>query len=366
MSLIFGRSNRASLYALCRAIWLFAVKAPHKLFRVESRLGLSVSYTTVYGALATMAKQKKEDLRKAIQDGKDVITVSDNIQTYSKQRDRRIGKENRMITGLAATVIMMEDYNPAAFNLTDIIERQMQQGRKALTKVLLDELNVPHLVNVAVIHFLQALFALVPRLVSAYKKDLNEFIKTHNTIKPIPPRLRTTIIPLSTNSADEMHVQGMKAGVLDFASTQMSITESTLGNKASIWSGDGKTFNMFHLLKKLTAHEESDFHSFRWLLPLLELWHTKWTDLSRIVRTHWGSTDDPGSLATAAQLSACPTPADMRKVDFYDGAHLVNLALDAHLLSCWESSRSYTYSAFTYKMVDQNIFQYQRLAWLPV
>jgi hypothetical protein len=58
---------------------------------------------------------------------------------------------------------------------------------------------------------------------------------------------------------------------------------------------------------------------------------------------HWGTTDDPSSLAAVAEVSNCPTPSDLEKVDsflfyfiFY-GSHLVNLALDAHLLNCWES-----------------------------
>ena len=32
----------------------------------------------------------------------------------------------------------------------------------------------------------------------------------------------------------------------------------------------------------------------------------------------------------------CPTPNDLKKVDFYDGAHIINLTLDAHVLNLWE------------------------------
>lgn len=154
---------------------------------------------------------------------------------------------------------------------------------------------------------------------------------------PIPPTRKSNITPLATNSADEMHIQGMKQGVLDFLSTQMGITAENLNNTISILSGDGKTYSMLLLLKKSLSPEEGDFESLRWIYPLLELWHTKWTDLSRVVRAHWGTTDDPSSLAAIAEVSNCPTPSDLRKVDFFDGSHLVNLALDAHLLNCWES-----------------------------
>lgn len=267
--------------------------------------------------------------------GQHFTVVFDNIQTYARERTQGIGKESRMITGLAATAVRLEDYHPDAFNLRALVERQMLQERRQLTaQMILEDIDVDHLDRVAMIHFLQALITFVPSL-STYKKDLDELTSTIAKAQITKTR-RTKIAPLATNSADEMHVQGLKAGVLNIVSVQMGVTKETLNNTLHIFSGDGKTFNMLHLLKKLHAAEEDDFNSFRWMVPLLELWHTKWTDVSRIVRTHWGSNDAPNSLATVARLAEYRTPPDMRKVDFYEGSHLINLTLDAHLLNCWE------------------------------
>ena len=96
-------------------------------------------------------------------------------------------------------------------------------------------------------------------------------------------------------------------------------------------------YSMLLLLKKSLSLEKGDFESLWWIYPLLELWHTKWTDLSHAVYAHWGMTDDTSSLAAIAEVSNCPTPSDLQKVDFFDGSHFVNLMLDAHLLNCWES-----------------------------
>ena len=74
----------------------------------------------------------------------------------------------------------------------------------------------------------------------------------------IPPTRKSKITPLTTNSADEMHVQGLKQGVLDFLNTQMGITAENLNDKVSILSGDGKTYAMLLLLKKLFSLESSD------------------------------------------------------------------------------------------------------------
>ncbi|KAF8187155.1 hypothetical protein BJ912DRAFT_970316 [Pholiota molesta] len=361
MALTFARSNRASLYPLCRGIWLFAAKASRTIFRVESRIGQSVAYSTVYIALRAMGRQKLDDLRKAIKAGRHFITVSDNIQTYAKQRVRRIGRENRMITGLSATAIEMQDYDPEAFNLEELVERQCKQERKTLTaEMLLADIDSDRLHHVATVEFLEVLFGFVPRLSTLYRKDLDDFISKNLAKKPIPGNRRTKIIPLATNSADEMHIQGLKEGVLDFATTQMGINEETLNNTASIWAGDGKTFNMFLLMKKLLSPEESNFSSFRWLQPLLELWHTKWTDLSRVVRTHWGTKDDPSSLAKIAEIVKCPPPTDLRKVDFYDGAHLVGITLDAHILSCWELCLSIEDLTMFFKR-EENMLSFETL-----
>jgi len=336
MAITFGRSGRANIFPICRGIWMFATKAARTNFRVDSRIGLCVAQSTVYDALKEMAKQKQSDLKRAIESGKHFSVVFDNIQTYIKQRDRRIGRENRMITGLAATAIEMEDYSPEAFNLKDLLDRQARQERKQLTpELIMADSDLPHLKNITTVHFLQALIDFVPSL-SIHRQRMAELAKVLART-PIPPTRKSNITPLATNSADEMHIQGMKQGVLDFLSTQMGITAENLNNTLSILSGDGKTYSMLLLLKKSLSPEEGDFESLRWIYPLLELWHTKWTDLSRVVRAHWGTTDDPSSLAAIAEVSNCPTPSDLRKVDFFDGSHLVNLALDAHLLNCWES-----------------------------
>ncbi|KIJ11608.1 hypothetical protein PAXINDRAFT_157256 [Paxillus involutus ATCC 200175] len=106
-----------------------------------------------------------------------------------------------------------------------------------------------------------------------------------------------------------------------------------------IMSGDGKTFDQLLWLKRYLIVHEGDLESLWCLMPMLELWHTKWTELSRLVRHHWGGENfmhNTTTLGCMANHASCPTPANLRKVDFYNGAHLVNLVLNANLLNCWE------------------------------
>ncbi|KAG6915753.1 hypothetical protein DXG01_010020 [Tephrocybe rancida] len=338
MSLTCGRSERANYCALCKGIWLFSAKAHQTVFRVESRLAQSVSYASVYSALSDMSRQSLEDLAARIKSGGWVLVVGDNIQTYARARDHRLGRESRMIKGYAGTAVEMQDFEPGAEDLEALKAKQNLQERRQLTaQTILDDIDNTHLDNVAAGDFLETLITFVPALASL-REDLDRWISTVLTKTQIPPTRKSKITPLATNSSDEIHVQGMKQGVLDFFSVQMGIDKETLANRCFVKSGDGKTFDQLHKLKKYLAAESGDFESFRWLVPLLELWHTKWTDLSRVARGHWGKDfpNDPSTLAFAAKQAACPTPSDLRKVDFYDGAHIVNLTLDANLLNIWE------------------------------
>lgn len=243
-----------------------------------------------------------------------------------------------MIKGFAGTAIELQDFDPAGLELRPLLERQAKMECTQLSvDVILDSINFDRLTNVAVGQFLQALVHFVPSL-SHYQKNVDQFYSAHVEISPINPSRCTNIIPLATNSADEMTPQGLKRGITDFLQTQMGITEDTLKGRVVIVSGDGKTFDMTHRTKKYVSMHTGDYESWRFIIPLLELWHTKWTDLSRTIRASFGADYplDPSTLNRLASVAGILAPKDLKKVDFNTGSHLVDLALDAHLLVAWE------------------------------
>ncbi|EAU82342.2 hypothetical protein CC1G_06652 [Coprinopsis cinerea okayama7 len=316
MSLAFAKSNRANLIPLCRGIWMFSALAPKTMFRVESRLGMSVSYSSTHRALKNMSKEQGKE----------------------KKRDHGLGRVSEMVKGMAATAIQMDNIDPEAFNLTNLLERQAKNERRTLTAdMILDDIDWTHLERVAAYQFLSVLIHHVPSLSNSdHRKHLKQFSDSGLKKFERPKNFQSKVYPLATNSADEMKVQELREAIIDFASTQLGITEETIDNRCWPFSGDGKTFDAFLRLRKQSSVEELTFESFGWMIPLLEVWHAKWTDLSRVVRGHHGDSTDPSSLAFFAQLTGCPQPADLRKVDFYDGQHLVNLSFEALVLNVWE------------------------------
>ena len=264
--------------------------------------------------------------------------VGDNIQTYAKQRDPRIERQNRMIKGFAGTLVELVDVDPSALDLQAYLDKRSSLERRNLTvHTILTDIDFDHLLNVAAGQFLQALFSFVPVLSKAYCKDLDQFYETKIRKHQIEPTRKTNIIPLAMNSADEMTVQGMNAAIQDFL-RQMGLTDETLRDRLLFFSGDGKTFDQLQKVKKYMSPHETNLESLRFLVPMLELWHTKWTNLCRTLCASWGKDHpkDPSTLGCLAAAIEMNAPSDLQKVPFYDGAHLLDLALDAHLINCWE------------------------------
>ena len=99
----------------------------------------------------------------------------------------------------------------------------------------------------------------------------------------------------------------MKEAVWDFLNMHMRINDDMLKGLSIVFLGDGKTFNRVLKVKEFLLPHKGDFQSLQCLVPLFELWHTKWTDLSRLVCTHWekGFEDDLSTLAFLANVAEC-------------------------------------------------------------
>ncbi|GJF00409.1 hypothetical protein PsYK624_166970 [Phanerochaete sordida] len=245
-----------------------------------------------------------------------------------------------MLKGFAGTAIELEGFDPEAYRVDKYLElrRNTKRGDLSVHRIESD-LNPQHIENIAVGQFLSVLISFAPDL-GRYAPDVEKFYKDHvSTRRQLPPDRKTKVYPLGTNSADEAQQEGMKAAVHDFLTVQLGITEETLNNRLLVFSGDGLTFEQLIKLVKNMSGEQTDYQSLRFVVPMLELWHTKWTDLSRVIRGHAGieHPDDPSSLAAIANAISVDMPPNLKKVPFYEGAHILDITLDAYLLCCWEA-----------------------------
>ena len=81
-------------------------------------MGITTSYTNILRTLEELSKdeaKKLEAIGKDLERGLDL--VFDNVQTYAKQWEMRIGRDNVMKVGMAATAVEMTGFNPEVVGL---------------------------------------------------------------------------------------------------------------------------------------------------------------------------------------------------------------------------------------------------------
>ena len=80
-----------------QGILYFACGAPTLLFSTNSRIGNTPAYSTIYRTLEGLSKQQAKDTEEMGRHlDKWPIIRFDNVQSYSKRRDLRIGRVNQM------------------------------------------------------------------------------------------------------------------------------------------------------------------------------------------------------------------------------------------------------------------------------
>lgn len=336
--LVYTRNQWANLLPLCRSIALFGSKAHHSTYRVGSRLAQCTPFSTTRRALVRMAQEERVALRALVETGeKHFMTVMDNVQVYARHWKRHMGGESRMITGTGGTAVEMEDCPDGAFNLQPILDLYARRDREGLTvEELADDIDFNHLQKIASYHWLAALVSYVPDL-AGYRTPVANLFKEKAVKHQINPHRHTKIHPLGTNSAQEITPHGAKDAIVDFLA-QTGIEEATARGEISFFTGDGLTFANINKVKSYLSSKPGNFKSFRFIRGVLEIWHTKWTDLSRICRGTWGTgcPSDPSTLGYMARAIDSPTPSDLGKVDFYTNARLLNITVRGHMLHCWE------------------------------
>ena len=181
---------------------------------------------TVRNALIEMVKAKRVSWEEERKQGyiKPYLIVLDNIQAYAHCQDSRIGTHNKLIVGMGATAIEMEDCPPDTFKLQPLLDK-IAQGDHANASVesLLDDINFDHIHWIGSFHWLQALISFVPTLAN-YQSDVSTLFSNEGQKHQINPKWHSSIHPLRTNSKSKVTTWGLKWAMSDFLK-QMGVTE---------------------------------------------------------------------------------------------------------------------------------------------
>ena len=301
-------------------------------------MGTLPSYATVLRAMRALSHHEATMTLAHAQDPATIgIIRLDNVQNYLLQRDPEIGRENKLNIGIAATYyeVDCDGLDLSIFELStqqEVLDRNL---RKTLTvekfQTLIDH---AHLERVCVLQWISVLVKYIPALAHLHSEV--SFAYSTRVSKLKLETKPAKIHPLASSGRNETVLTDFKAALEDFFEQTGQTRESF---KPYIFpvGGDGLTYEKMVQLREYLQFHSNDMESMRVMKPMLEWWHTEWTNLSRVFEAHWGDplSNDPSTLGHSASKIGRKKPSNLKKVDFYSGTDLAYLVLDVRMLDCW-------------------------------
>jgi hypothetical protein len=261
----------------------------------------------------------------------------DNVQTYVKQQDQRVWRQNKMIIGMGGTWTprQLSEREKQAYSYEDKRQRVEKADFCHLTvEKLLGLIDQRHIDQVGCLQWLKSRVNFIPQL-HRHKLQIRMLYETQVSKLKLP-NTPTDIHPLPFNRRNENVTTDLKAAVLDFLS-HISQSRENYQRRVQPIGGDGLTYQRLLKLQNYLAFHENEFETFDLIEPFLEPWHTQWTNICDIHETHWGpeGLSDPSTLGHSARKIGCQAPPNLKKVDYYPACDLVYLVLDARMIDCW-------------------------------
>ncbi|KAJ7458253.1 hypothetical protein FB451DRAFT_1406554 [Mycena latifolia] len=311
--------------------------------RIFSRFGFTVHDSTARACLDSLTDSSLAKLRESVAEGIANGTmywqiVLDNVQQYCRQRDHRLGRQDVLKVGTAATAILLEDCAPGAFNLQDHLDRVMKQERRELTiDSLYGDIDMGYIHELTALHWVRILVHFIPQL--AYlRREVAAALNSERMTKHRLPKGRINVVqPLGTNAEKSTETQGMMRALLD-SWAQMGLDEKALEGLIFMARGDGASFAAMMGIKKYLSAHPAHYKAFRNLVPPgPEIWHARWTQLNAISSNSYGPATgtDPSCLSKSATAAGAKRPSNLKKVDFFPTSRSMMLFFEARVLDCW-------------------------------
>ncbi|KAJ7846812.1 hypothetical protein B0H13DRAFT_2285702 [Mycena leptocephala] len=259
-------------------------------------------------------------------------------QKFCRQRDLRLGRQDVLKVGCAATAILLEDCAPGAFNLQDHLDRVMKQERKQMTtESLCDDIDWDYIHELTALHWVRILVTFIPQLAHLRKAVEAAFNSERMTKHRLRRGRKTVVQALGTNGERETETPAMLRAMLDFEK-QMGLDEKAMEGLIITPRGDGASIAAMWRIKKYLSAHPSNYKAFRNRVPPgPEIWHSRWTQLNAISSNCYGpaTAKDPAALSKSATAAGAKRPSDLKKDDFWPTSRSMTLFFEARVLDCW-------------------------------
>ncbi|KAG8726539.1 hypothetical protein FRC11_014994 [Ceratobasidium sp. 423] len=248
---------------------------------------ISVTYNTVLRALKRLSDSSTELTRQIALD-KDFILVIDNINRQKRIWKPDYGQQDMLMSGTVATLVEAIRCAPGTFDSAPVLAARTSGQRQGLTaKVLWDRIDQAHLTNVLAPHCLNFLASNCSEL-SHLREYANNELRMTYAIHRLPDGHITQAHPLSSSNHNEGSIGGAQDALGDLFLRQLGLTKEQVCEKLRLVGGDMGTIAILETLITLSSQCTHGYNDFKWLIPLVQLWHMGWADMSRIIATFWG------------------------------------------------------------------------------
>lgn len=246
----FCRNQHARLYPLVRGIIYMASHVPADIITLNSHMGTTPAIGTIKSALKGFSKQKAMTMRVMGRDtglvevnGTPMVKANIiifNSQHFRRQRERRIGRENVMVMGISGTFIQILVTSSALDPLDKRYRISFNLRRTVTVEQLLGMIDFPHLRNVGILQFIQALATYIPEA-AIYKSEIALRYRTRCRKRQVPLE-KSEIHPFASSGKNEAYIPELKDALLDFQQ-QLGQTEDDFDDRLWFCGGDGMSYN---------------------------------------------------------------------------------------------------------------------------
>lgn len=276
------QSQQHNYFQRIMGIFFHASSCSKDVINTLAKAHICVSYDSTLAAIGALTEDAIRIVREAVLKDNWYI-IYDNINLFMTVTDQRVDNADTQINGATATIVPGKElgnvdkpYNPqATLMLDDFLpdDQAVKDAKVASQFYLVDVLQRHH---------------------STYKRISMPPIRE---IRSLPIEQSVTY-PIPAMEIDQSSVEG-NLEILKFiiACTLLLPTTYFDNRKRVIIAGDQLTVARVETVQKLLDDDVTAFDRMEWALPALQLFHLLMNLCSLIVKTHFGESDDPGSLS---------------------------------------------------------------------
>lgn len=249
------------------------------MYAYDSWVGTATSYHAVYNTLKKLLQHNLQRVNALATDLESSVFIHlDNIQHFVHPHHYCMGQEAHMLTGTTAIAFKLESFYSVALDLVDKQQCIAENKWQSLTlKDLWGFIDHAHLDLICVIQCLCTLADFVPQL-DQYKGDVQKLYSTKGQ-KHLASLHKMQVHPLPTNGKNETITSDLAKSLWKIYS-HIGQTKTSYMPCLILTGGDGLTYEQIVQLKNYLQFHGDTYEWLDILKPLLEIWHTKWTDLS--------------------------------------------------------------------------------------